>query len=123
MADFSFGKSLRLLNAADYKAVFDDAQFKVSKQQVLLLARANGLDHPRVGLVIAKKNVRLAAQRNRIKRIIREQIRLSQHQLSAIDVIVLARRGLDQLDNSALHQMFDELLRQLDKKARRKIKT
>jgi ribonuclease P protein component len=123
VADYKFGKSLRLLNAADYKAVFDDAQFKVSKQQVLLLARANGLDHPRVGLVIAKKNVRLAAQRNRIKRIIREQIRLQQHQLSAIDVIVLARRGLDQLDNIALHQMFDQLLKQLDKKARRYSKT
>ncbi|MGK0442127.1 MAG: ribonuclease P protein component [Pseudohongiellaceae bacterium] len=120
--DFSFGKSLRLLDAATYKSVFDDAQIKVSKQQVLLLSRPNGLNHPRVGLVIAKKNVRLASQRNRIKRNIRETFRLQQHQLGGIDTVVLARRGLDQLNNSDLQSLFDQLWQQLERKATKKIK-
>lgn len=115
-----FGKSLRLLNAGDYKAVFDNATLKVSSQQVLFLARKNHQNHPRLGLVIAKKNVRLAVQRNRIKRIIRESFRLYQHQLEPIDVIVLARRGIDQLDSGALHNMLSELLQRLQKKAQRK---
>jgi ribonuclease P protein component len=123
VANYTFGKSLRLLNASAYKAVFDDATLKVSSQQVLFLARPNSLDQPRLGLVIAKKNVRLAVQRNRIKRAIRESFRLQQHQLNPIDVIVLARRGLDQLDSCALQQMFTELLQRLQKKALRKSET
>ncbi|MDG1772108.1 MAG: ribonuclease P protein component [Oceanicoccus sp.] len=117
MLNFSFNKSLRLLDATAYKAVFDDAQLKVSKQQVLYLARKNGTTTPRLGLVIAKKNVRHATERNRIKRILRESFRLQQHQLGGIDTVVLARRGLDQLDNSALHRLFNQLWQQLYEKS------
>ena len=68
-ADASFGKHKRLLNARDYSQVFDAPDSKASAKQLLLLARANQGTQHRLGLVIAKKNVRLAAQRNRIKRI------------------------------------------------------
>ena len=121
MTDFSFERSRRLLNASAYKAVFDDAKLKVSNQQVLFLARPSGLATSRLGLVIAKKNVRHAVQRNRIKRIIRESFRLQQQHLSGIDVVVLARRGLDQLDSASLHELFTQLWQQLEKKARRKL--
>ncbi len=117
MLNFSFNKSLRLLDANAYKAVFDNAQLKVSKQQVLYLARKNGTTSPRLGLVIAKKNVRHATERNRIKRILRESFRLQQHQLGGIDTVVLARRGLDQLDNTALHALFNKLWQQLYEKS------
>ena len=70
--------------------------------------------------MIAKKNIRLATQRNRIKRILRESFRLQQQQLSGIDTVVLARRGLDQLDNAELRKEFDQLWQQLQKKAERK---
>ena len=124
--DLSFTKSLRLLDSNAYKTVFDDAQIKVSSKQSLLLARLNQNSNshiamPRLGLVIAKKNVRLATQRNRIKRIIRESFRLRQHQLGGVDTVVLARRGLDQLDNNDLHQLFDKLWSQLQKKAAKKV--
>lgn len=117
MLSSHFDKSLRLLNAGVYKAVFDDAKIKVSTQQILFLARPNGLAHPRLGLIVAKKNAKHAVQRNRIKRIARESFRLSQHQLGGIDTIVLARRGLDQLDNAALHNMFNKLWLQLQQRA------
>jgi len=114
---YPFGKSQRLLDASAYKPVFDDARLKVSRQQVLFLARPNGLAGPRLGLVIAKKNVRKANQRNRIKRIARESFRLQQHQLSGIDIVVLARRGLDLPNNADLHSLFGQLWHQLQKKA------
>lgn len=117
MLNFSFDKPLRLLDANAYTTVFDNAQLKVSKQQVLYLARKNGTAIPRLGLVIAKKNVRLAIQRNRIKRILRESFRLQQHRLGGIDTVVLARRGLDQLDNRALHALFNQLWQQLHEKS------
>lgn len=117
MESLPFDKSLRLLSSSDYKAVFDNAKLKVSSPQVLFLATPNSRPHPRLGLVIAKKNAKLAVQRNRIKRIARESFRLQQHSLSGLDTVVLARRGLDQLDNQAMHELFSGLWRQLQRRA------
>lgn len=116
MTDLSFGKSKRLLNASDYGAVFDRADYKVSIKQVLCLAKQNGSEHPRLGLVIAKKNIRLAVQRNRVKRIIRESFRLHQHELPAVDIVILARRGLGDLDNAAIHAELENIWKRLNKK-------
>jgi ribonuclease P protein component len=111
-----FSRELRLLTAADYKQVFDQSQRKASHRHLLLLATANELDHYRLGLVIAKKNVKLAAQRNRIKRLAREFFRHQARQTGSqpfFDVVLLARRGIDELDNaevsSILRQQWHKL--------------
>ena len=114
--DNGFDKSKRLLNAAAFKAVFDQVDAKVSRRHLLMLTRKNGLQHPRLGLVIAKKNVRLSVQRNRVKRIIRESFRLRQNSLPAVDIIVLARKGLDQLDNAELHKELEKMWQRLAEK-------
>lgn len=102
MTKLAFPKSLRLLHSGDFQLVFDTPPFKASHQQLLILARPNHLDRPRLGLVIAKKHVRHAVQRNRIKRQIRESFRHRQHVLAGLDVIVLARKGMGELDNKSL---------------------
>ena len=117
-SDFAFAKPLRLLNAAQYRAVFDSAPVRAAQPQFLILARPNELDHPRLGLVIAKKHVRNATDRNRIKRIARETFRLRQHELFPLDAIVLARGGAGELDNTALTKIFRKLWRKLDQRAR-----
>ena len=110
----TFPKSSRLLNKRSYKPVFDHGN-KVSTRFLLLLYRENAIKVPRLGLVIAKKRVKHAAQRNRIKRLIRESFRLHQHQLPACDIVALARQGLDELSN-------EELRKQLEKQWQRLIK-
>ncbi len=90
MSGFEFPRSSRLLNAGDYRTVFNGAQLKVSDRHLLMLATPNQLSHSRVGLVIAKKNVRLAVQRNRVKRIIRESFRLQDAGFPNLDIVVLA---------------------------------
>ena len=114
-ADNSFGKARRLLNAKDYSRVFDGAEARASHKHLLLLARTNNEPGHRLGLVIAKKNVRLAVQRNRIKRVAREVFRNLPPSEPQLDVILLARRGLDQLDNtqlsSILRQQWQKLMR------------
>jgi ribonuclease P protein component len=102
-----FSKSMRLLNASDFKTVFDDAPLRASHAVFLLLARPNHLTLPRLGLVIAKKHIRLAVDRNRVKRLIRETFRAKQQQLVGIDVIVLARKGMNELSNKALIEQLD----------------
>ena len=112
-ADASFGKSRRLLNARDYSRVFDGAEARASHQHFLLLARSNNEPGHRLGLVVAKKNVRLAVQRNRVKRIAREVFRQLPDSEPALDVILLARRGLDQLDNDELSTILQQQWRKL----------
>ncbi|MEX1033072.1 MAG: ribonuclease P protein component [Cellvibrionaceae bacterium] len=108
MRDFAFRKSSRLLVGRDFQRVFQQAKFKISHSHLLILAAPNNLQRPRLGLVIGKKNVRLAAQRNRLKRHIRESFRLKQHNLPNIDAIVLARSRLDQLSDRELNSLLDK---------------
>jgi len=114
-----FSKSKRLLTAHDYKAVFDQAKWKVSSKELLCLSNSNGFNSPRLGLVIAKKNVKLAVQRNRVKRVIRESFRLHQADIPNIDIVILARRGLAELSNDELHVLLQKQWQRLSKKARK----
>ena len=102
MSAFSFSAEDRLLDANAYRRVFDQVDAKASHRHLLLLARGNDLQHHRLGLVIARKHVRLAVQRNRVKRVIREFFRHQPDSARAFDVVVLARPGLDRLDNNTL---------------------
>lgn len=117
MSAQTYGKSLRLLSPGDFKQVFDKTAFRAPHQHFMLLACSNGLDNPRLGLVISKKNVRLAVNRNRIKRLVREYFRLHQQTLPAIDCIFLARRGLDQVESSLLTKQLHAQFKRLAKKA------
>jgi ribonuclease P protein component len=108
-----FGREKRLLTSRHFKAVFDSPTGKVPGKHVLLLARDNLLDHPRLGLVIGKKAVKLSVERNRLKRLIRESFRHHQESLVGWDIVVIARKGLGDLENPELRQQFEKLWRRL----------
>ena len=118
-ADTNFGKAKRLLNAKDFSRVFDGSDARASHKHVLLLAKINNGPRHRLGLVIAKKNVRLAVQRNRIKRLAREFFRTLPDSEPPMDVVLLARRGMGQLDNAELftilQQQWQKLVRHASK--------
>lgn len=109
MADesFSFPTQLRLGKPADYKKVFAKP-VKSTDRFFTLLAIPNEFDHPRLGLAIAKKNIRKAVTRNLIKRAIRENFRLQQQTLINIDVIVLARRDAANASPELLRKSLDK---------------
>ncbi|WP_092434811.1 ribonuclease P protein component [Geopseudomonas sagittaria] len=113
MVSRSFGRDKRLLTSRQFTAVFDSPTGKAPGKSVLLLARENGLDHPRLGLVIGKKSVKLAVERNRLKRLIRDSFRLHQEMLAGLDIVMVARKGLGDLDNPELHQQFAKLWKRL----------
>ncbi|QSP95567.1 ribonuclease P protein component [Marinobacter salinisoli] len=115
MKALSFPKSHRLLRPADYGKVFNDVQIKVPHRNFLILATPNQLGHARIGLIFSKKNLKLAVQRNRIKRQVRESFR-HQQQLPALDIVVLGRQGLKDLNNQAVNKALAELWRRLTKK-------
>ncbi|MCD9460017.1 ribonuclease P protein component [Marinibactrum halimedae] len=98
--------------------MFDQADFRVSHPNLLFLARANTTGYPRLGIVVAKRNARKATERNRIKRLIRESFRLRQHQLPHLDVIVLARRDLDTLNNATISKILKKQWQRLSNKSK-----
>lgn len=114
-----FPRRLRLLTADEYRHVFDHAVFKIHGKGLLALARPNTLGHPRIGLVFSKKNVRRAVDRNRLKRLVRESIRLQQHRLPAVDIVVLSRRGVHEQDNDTVQRQLNGMWRRLDKDVRK----
>ncbi|HIX61383.1 MAG TPA: ribonuclease P protein component [Candidatus Halomonas stercoripullorum] len=118
MSGHDFPKQLRLLTAGDYRYVFDHAIYKVHGKGLMALACPNGLGHPRLGLVISKKNVRRAVDRNRLKRLARESVRLQQSSLPAVDIVLLARRGAGELDKATLHRQLFGMWRRLERDAR-----
>lgn len=113
MVSQDFSREKRLLTPRQFKTVFDSPSGKAPGKNVLLLARSNDLNHPRLGLVIGKKSVKLSVERNRLKRLIRDSFRHHQELLGGLDIVVVARKGLGDLDNVELHQQFSKLWKRL----------
>ncbi len=117
MAEFGYPRRLRLLTGNEFKRVFDRADLKISDNNLLILARRSQSDHSRIGFVISKKNVRRAVNRNRVRRIIRESFRLNQHNLPPYDLVVLARKGIGEVETEAIQRLISKSWNRLNKKA------
>ena len=114
---YSFHRELRLLSAKDFSRGFDKA-FKVHNKAFTLLARSNSLEHPRIGFVIAKKNLRLAVQRNQVKRLLREAFRLKQSRLHPYDIVVLTRRDIAVLSKTDIIHFQNDLFDRFQRKCK-----
>jgi len=97
-----FRRCLRILEQDDFKRVFA-CPIKSIDGNFTVLATDNSLTHPRLGLAIAKKQVKTSVARNRIKRVVRDSFRLYQNNLPALDIVVLVRQGIAEKDKTALH--------------------
>lgn len=98
----SFKRLYRLTSATDFQRVFRDNQRSVDDLFTVLYCH-NGLGYPRLGLAIAKKQVRSAAARNRLKRLIRESFRQAKQQLTDLDIVIMARRRAETTSNVAVY--------------------
>lgn len=86
-----FGRRLRLLQAAEFSAVFS-ARRSLRGESFDLLFKPNGGSGPRLGLVIAKKFARRAVMRNLLKRLARESFRAAAAGLAPADLVLRLRR-------------------------------
>ncbi|WP_018994441.1 ribonuclease P protein component [Thioalkalivibrio sp. ALJ2] len=108
-----FPRQARLLVGADYRHVFADARPIRGRYLTLLYRAREGGGEPRLGLAIAKRHVRNATDRNRVKRIAREAFRQRRAALPPVDLIVLARAGAGTCDRRALRSEMETLLDRL----------
>lgn len=101
-----------MLTPEHFKNVFADP-VRSASPHITILAKNNSLEHPRLGLAVPKKAVKLAVGRNRIKRIFRESFRARQHQLPNVDIVVIAKSGISNLDNAEINALLEKLWRKL----------
>ena len=70
--------------------------------------------------MIAKKGIKLAVHRNRVKRVIRDSFRTlctQDNEFSPpLDLVILSRKGLGELDNATLHRLITKQWARLHKK-------
>src|SRR5699024_8333862 len=70
----TFPRSARLVRPSQYRSVFANAR-KYTGAGFVVLAADNDVGHARLGMAIAKKRLRRAVDRNRIRRTVRESFR------------------------------------------------
>ena len=110
-----FPRSARLLTGRDYQRVMRGGT-RVHTANLMLVVATGAGEQARLGLAVSRRRVRLAHERNRIKRVARETFRLGRHEMPAMDVVVLAKPGADRLPMEDLQRQ----MRQALKKATRK---
>ena len=88
MGRYSFRKVDRLLSKDDFKRVFE-AGCVLRSRDLMVRVRTNGLEYPRLGLVVGKRYSRKAVIRNRAKRLLREAFRLNRDRLPRADLVVM----------------------------------
>ncbi|MGE3182252.1 MAG: ribonuclease P protein component [Phycisphaerae bacterium] len=83
---------MRVLRAADFSRGLREGA-RTSDARLTVWAIENGLPHPRLGLLVGKRNGN-APTRNLLKRRLREAFRTAQHELPpGLDLLVRVRWG------------------------------
>ena len=113
---FGHPRKNRLLVPEDFQRVFDKVDCKVSNSYMLLLCRLNNKETARLGFIISKKNIKLAKDRNKIKRLSREVFRINQHSIPKLDVIILIKKRIGKVDSKIFTKELEILFKRLDKK-------
>ena len=112
MATFRLPKQAKLIKTDDYSSVFN-LRKRIASTYLVIRFKPNGLNHPRLGLIVAKKTAKLAVNRNYMRRVLRELFRLNQHQLPALDLVVQVQKAFKKTDFMLIKQEFEQLMRKL----------
>ena len=104
---YGFSRSRRLLTKRDYNHVFKQAKKIVTREFVILYVN-NSCGYSRLGLALSKKSISKAHDRNKVRRVLRETFRTNQ-QLPSVDVVVLARQAVKNIQPSTLFHSVSKL--------------
>lgn len=105
-------RATRLRQASEFQALRTSSG-RLGGRCFHLRYRPNGLPHARLGLAISKRVSKLAVERNRLKRLLRESFRRAKAGLPAVDIVVMARNEAASRPNAELRADADALWQRL----------
>lgn len=110
----NFPRHVRLTRGVDFQRVFQHGK-RLHATGLNARAAANTVGFPRLGMAIAKKALRRAHERNRIRRLVRESFRHHQATLPPVDVVLMCRSDVLTMSNAELFLQLDSLWLRLHK--------
>lgn len=110
---FTFSRPKRLIHNREFQAVFKTAEFRLRTGNILLLAKHNTMATSRLGVVVSKKHLKKAVDRNRFKRTVRESFRKQDTLTPSLDIIVLALKGIHTVSHKELSDALVYLWKKL----------
>ena len=104
-------KKFRLRKQKDFENVFDKG-FYFSGNFLLLKTVKNDLPISRFGFIVSKKISKKAVRRNRVKRLLRESVRLTQKDIRAgFDAVFISKTGIVGKSFEEINSAVGELLK------------
>lgn len=108
---FTLHRSHRLKKNEQFQEVFQKGNSAANKQFVVYSLKQEGQAVFRAGISVSKK-IGNAVTRNRVKRLIREAIaRLETEIHSGVDLVVIARQGIEELPLDSVVQSLQHVLK------------
>ena len=104
------------MQKADFERVLKQRRYQVQTPPFLLLAIS--AQAVRLGIIVGKRFLARAADRNLVKRVVRESFRRWRLRLPAVDLVVMLRQRVSGLDRVRLREQVEALWRGLIEKAR-----
>lgn len=107
-----FSKKQHLVEDKQFRRVFNQKQ-KITTDAFRVYYCNNNLTHPRLGVIVAKKNISKAVARNHLKRLVREFFRLNKDKIGAIDLVIFVNKRALDLTKKELEQQLDRIIEYL----------
>jgi ribonuclease P protein component len=111
-ARLTFTAQQRLRHKSQFDAVHAHG-VRVADAYFAVMARANEVGQPRLGLAVSVKTAGSSVERNRIRRVVREAFRLRQRELPSADIVVNARGRARGASAAQLRESLDQLWTQV----------
>lgn len=90
------------MDKAGFDRVFAKPVFSRKTPFLSVFACLGQTAEARLGIVVAKRNVRLAVNRNKLKRLIRETFRRQHDQMQGLDIVVIVKKDFASDDAKGL---------------------
>jgi len=112
---FGFNSRYKLKKTDDFSSVFSFRK-RISGALLIVQYKPNSVGYPRLGMVLAKKVTRSAAQRNYMRRVLRELFRCNRHLLEAVDLVIRPQATFGHPEFQQIKTEFEITLQRLNRR-------